>query len=373
MWIYYLLALIPVTIGLVLLVISNNRDMAIKQWLIGSVSAFIVAGIIHGLTIYGMTTDTEILTGQIESATYYPHWVNTYEEAHHTFDSDGNISMTWYTTEHDNKDNYSEMNVSFGRNVTETMRIDNNYFEQLSRKFNNRSYSTPFKSGFYSGDRNVYHTFNKNGFCIPITIEKSFKNRVKASPSSFSFDKVPSNIPVFDYPYSKNAYKSNRLVGDAANKLDIGLFDQLNSRVGRLKKGNVIVVGFNSPDSKLGDYQRNKWLSGKKNDIVICYGVGTLEYGVTNVVWTKAFSWGDENKKLLGNLEKMFKEEPINNSILLRMEKEIFSNFKKMEWSKLDYIKISPSPMWYWIYGIVMLISQVVIWFCIANLDDGRY
>ena len=373
MYIYYLLALIPVIIGGIILMVSNNKETSIKQWIFGSIAAFIVAGMIHAMTVYGMTQDLEVWTGEISNAIYYPHWVNTYEEAHHTYDSDGNISMTWYTTEHDNMDNYSEMNVSFGSGVVEAMRIDNNYFEQLSRKFNNRSFSTPFKSRFYSGDRNVYHTFNKDKLCIPITIEKSFKNRVKASPSSFSFEKVPANIPAFDYPYSKNVYRSNRLVGDAANKLDIGLFDQLNSRVGRLKKGNVIVVGFNSPDSKLGDYQRDKWLSGKKNDIVICYGVGTLEYGVTNVVWTKAFSWGDDNKKLLGNLEKMFKEEPINNSVLPKMEKEIFNNFKKMEWSKLDYIKISPSPMWYWIYGIVMLISQIVIWFIVANLDDGGY
>jgi len=373
MYIYYLLAIIPVMILGLMCFLLKDVELAIKQWAVGSISAFIIAFLLHILTIHGMTKDTEIWTGSIMSATYYPPWVEEYQQSHHITDSKGRTISTYYTTEHANKDNYSEMDVNFGFGNIETISIDNNYFNKLSRVFDNTSSTTPYKSGFCSGDRNVYHTYVSKDICIPITIEKSFKNRVKASPSSFSFNPVPQNVPVFEYPYSGNIYRSSRLLGNAITKIDITKFDQLNARIGASKKGNVIIVGFNSADSKLGDYQRDKFLNGKKNDIVICYGIGTLESGITNVVWTKAFSWC-KNEILLTNLEKMFKEEPIDDSILPKIENEIKVNFEKRNWSELDYIKIKPSSCWLWVYGIVQLIVQVILWLVIReNYNSGYY
>lgn len=374
MWTYYLIAIVPCIIGFIIKRFDDK--VSYKEWISGSILAFIIAGVMHLCTIKGMLEDQETWSGQIINATYYPEWVEEYQVAIYRteyrptmhIDSDGDLRtgiesyqvFDHYEPRHRTHNAYAEAFGSYGADG-QTYPISVSSFEDFARQFGDRTTSRATKKGFDGGDPNIYTTKNLTKAVIPIVTTKSFENKIKASPSTFSYDKVPKDIPVFDYPANNNVWVSDRLLGDAKNKISIEELDKMNARLGPVKKVNVIIIGFNSADSKLGHYQEEKFIGGKKNDIVICYGMGALEGDEVQMVWTRCFGWC-ENDQLKRNIEKIFMEHPVNNDILPLIEEQIRKDYVKKEWSKFDYIKVKPTAGWYWTLCIIMFAIQIALY-----------
>ena len=63
MYLFYIIALIPVVIGMLLFFYDKN--ITLIEWIVGSIVAFVVAGTFHFLVIRGMTSDVETWSGYI--------------------------------------------------------------------------------------------------------------------------------------------------------------------------------------------------------------------------------------------------------------------------------------------------------------------
>jgi len=375
---FYIIALIPTVIGLVMYFLSEKINLA--EWIIGSVIAFVVAGIMHICAYVGMTSDQEIWSGKITQAVKHPFWVETYQVAiyrsqmYPSTDSKGHMTMKTkqvfdhYETRYRNHDLYFDKSVDFGSGDGFTQNINESEFNNITNKFESIEAVMKRESGFFSGDPNIYVSHNKTGYIIPATKLKSWTNKVKASPSAFSYDKISDSAPIYLYPSCNNMWESDRLLGDAGVKITTLPFDQMNSRLGPRKKANVIIVGFNSADPKIGKMQEAKWLGGKKNDIVICYGYAPLEGGIPNVCWTYCFSW-TENDAMKRNIEKMFLEGPIDDTILPKLYEEIVKNYQQKDWTKMDYITVKPRHIHFKILIGIMLLVQGSFW-CISYFND---
>jgi hypothetical protein len=357
MWLLYVFALIPVVIGFIIWIFHD--EVNVVEWLIGSVAAFIVAGIVHGCAIVGMTHDKEVWSGRITRAVHYPEWIEEYQEAVYRTvthrDSKGNSYTTQefshYETKHRTHYEYWEAETDLNYNKE----IDCKFFKEIANNFGNLTTETPYKSGFDSGDKNIYVVYNKTGYIYPVTDTRSFQNRIKAAPSAFSFPKVPENVKVYQYPYPDNWRISNRLLGE--NRININELDKMNSRLGFKKQVNVIMINFGNQDSSISQWQEAKFVGGKKNDIVLCYG-GSKSNGVG---WSYCFGW-TEKTLCKRNLETILMTNPINNNILPIIEKEIVKNYIIKDWSKFDYITIEPRNGTYTWYFIAMFVTQIGIW-----------
>ncbi|MFA7218917.1 MAG: hypothetical protein WC119_00130 [Synergistaceae bacterium] len=335
------------------------------EWLGVCLIGFAVTGVFHAIAVHGMTADNEIWSGQITRAVHYPRWIEEYQVAiyktvTHTR-SDGSTYTTsefsHYETRHRTHPEHWQAETS----ITRPKEIDKKFFNEIVQNFGDLTTEKPHKSGFDSGDPNIYVAYNKTGYVYPITDIRSFKNKIKASPSVFSFSKVPEGTPVYEYPYS-HWLVSARLIGTASTVIDITEFDRLNSRLGPTKRVNVIIVGFNSLDSQLGQWQEAKWIGGKKNDLVICYG------GTTNANWAYCFGW-TEQEIVKRNIETIFLKFPVNDDILLKIENEIRKNYVIKDWSKFDYIRVEP-PRWaFMILVIIFIGTQGGLW-AFAHYND---
>lgn len=329
------------------------------EWLGVCLIGFAVTGIFHVIAVHGMTADNEIWSGQITRAVHYPRWIEEYQVAiyktvTHTR-SDGSTYTTsefsHYETRHRTHPEHWQAETS----ITRPKEIDKKFFNEIVQNFGDLTTEKPRKSGFDSGDPNIYVAYNKTGYVYPITDIRSFKNKIKAAPSVFSFSKVPEGIPVYNYPYNSHWLVSARLLGTAWTAIDITEFDRLNSRLGPTKRVNVIIVGFNSLDSQLGQWQEAKWIGGKKNDLVICYG------GTYTTKWVYCFGW-TEQEIVKRNIETIFLNNPVNNDILMLVENEVRKNYIIKDWSKFDYIRAEP-PRWaFVILVIVLFVSQGGLW-----------
>lgn len=389
MYCFYLIALIPSLIGLALYLFLPNKRINFFEWLWGTAIAFVVAAIMHLCAYTGMTSDTEIWSGQVTQVCRYPFWIEEYQVAiyrteHHTRmtrNSQGHLTTQHYTdrhfshyeTRHRDHDEYFTKNVSFGTDGRE-FRINGSEYKDVVAKFGNQIQTIhQDKSGFDSGDSNVYPCNNKTGYIIPAAITKSWSNKVRASPSSFSFERVPKDAPVFEYPTCMDMWHSDRLIGDARVKIDTFAFDQLNAKLGPRKEVNIIIVGFNNADAKLGKLQEAKWVGGKQNDVVICYGYAPLEGNIPNVCWTYCFSWC-KNDQMKRNIEKIFYDGPIDNTILPKLEEEIIKGYQIRDWSEFSSLDVKPRPIHYYILIGIMLLVQIgfYVFSCLNDYDKGE-
>lgn len=368
MWLLYIIALIPVVIGLFLFIFNNKINW--QEWVSGSLCGFIVAGIFHIFAIAGLTSDIETWSGQVTRVNYYPEWVERYKKAIYKtvtrHSGSGKNRRTYtervlshYETRYFTHSESWDMFISYGKEQ-ESKSISKQKFEEIKKLFGNNIDKTGERSCYFggridSGDKSIYTVNNNTKWIQPVTITKYFENRIKAAPTTFSFAKVPTNIPVYSWPENPNVFESDRLINETRiNRLQ---FDQMNSRLGPKKKVNVIMINFGKQDSSIADWQQAKWIGGKKNDIVLCYGQAKDE----NAKWAKVFGWS-EKEICKRNLENILLTQPIDNNILTNIEEEIKNNYIIKDWTKFDYISIEPRPWVYPVYLVFLLLSQFALW-----------
>ncbi len=350
----YFMAFIPVVVGFVLW--YKFHSINVWEWIIGAAAGFLACIIFSYIAVAGMTTDYEVWSGCVSNAVYYPRWVEEYQKAVYTTvtDSKGHTHSRFshYETCHDTHYEHWTVYHTFGSN-----NVSKEYFDTLPQLFNCPLITeTPHKSGFHSGDRNVYKTVNKSTYIEPVVSVNWFENRVQASPSVFSFIKVPEDVPVFDYKYPSSCFVSNRLYGPCS--VDLKVWDQMNTRLGPTKKVNVILMNFGDQDSSIAQYQQAKWVGGKKNDLVLCYGKG----------WSFVFGW-TEQEIVKRNLETILLNNKVDNTILPLIEREIQQNYIIKDWKKFDYLTISP-PTWTYVLLTILMLGSLSFYYYWATQND---
>jgi len=356
---FYFLALIPIAVGAVLWYF--DRKIVWFEWLGSAAVAMLTAAIFHGCAIWGMTDDIETWSGYITKAVHYPEWVEKYRQAHTRTVGTGKHAHTetYYTTEYRT---HSEHWTAFTQ--YDDHEIAENFFREISGNFLSLVTEDGRKSGFYSGDPNVYVAYNKTGFIYPTTLIRHWKNKLKAAPSVFSFAKVPTNVVVFAWPENPDWRISQRLLG-TATQFDQLEFDRMNSRLGPSKKVNVIMVGWANEDNQISEWQEAKWHGGEKNDLVICFGGMTRSKPAS---WARVFGWS-ESFLAKRNIESLMLKNPASPQLMAAIEKEINANYQIKEWKKFDYITVEPPSWCYSVFFIVVLLTQGGLYFYLHNND----
>lgn len=214
-----------------------------------------------------------------------------------------------------------------------------------------------------AGDPNDYEAKNINHWIEPVTKLMNFENRIKATPNLFQFSEVPTNVQVYNWPNNPDWNRSDRLQGTASSLIDNLKFDQLNSRLGFTKKVNLIMIGFGDKDAKYGQYQEAKFIGGKKNDLVLCFGGGSK---INHATWAYVFGF-TEKGIVKENLQTILLNNPINDDILFKIESEIRNDYVVKDWKKFNYITVEPNPTIYFWYLGLMVVIQFILYVVFNN------
>ena len=373
---FYGMAMLPILIGLFLF--AKKREVVWWEWLAGCGLALLMAVIFHWIALEAQCRDHEVFSGKVVSATHHPWWqareeVDDYEDEEYT-DSEGNKhtrrkKVGSHYEYHDHPEHWT-CEADFGSySSTVEYEIDQAFFRQIAANFCGGSLRTvqPWKSDFYKGDKNEYVADNKTGYVYPTTRWMAFKNRVKASPSLYSFAPVPKDAKVFPYPACKDPFASDRLVGTARQTIPLRDFDVMCSSLGPRKKVNLIMVGFGEAGSEAAHVQEAAWVGGKKNDLVLCYGGKDQR----KPSWTYVFGWTDKAIVKV-NLQSILLKNPIDATILPLVEAEVSRNYEIKEWRDFSYLQVEPPAWSYWVYIFVMVGAQVGFWFWARSNEFGK-
>ncbi|CAM2982238.1 hypothetical protein [Rariglobus hedericola] len=353
---FYLMALLPIVIGFGLWLL--NHRIALWEWLLTGVLAFIVAGCFHAGAISGMTDDQEVWSGQVLSTHYRPEWRERYKEAvyrteiYYTGTGKNRQSHTrrvfsHYETRHrTHPDEWTVNTTLFSTEVSQSK------YEQIRRELGARTKAAPgrrttgsMSSTMVSGDPNDYDTGNTSGAIIPVAKNVSFENRVKASPSTFSYRQLTpeESAKLYDYPYIGDAWSTGR---NLSGTLSTRKWDELNARLGPTKHVNLIVVRLKTPEEARA--LEAKWIGGKKNDLVLTYGES----------WSYVFGW-TESTLAKTKLESLLRYHyPLDDRFIPEVEKVIVAHYKMVDWHKFDYLDLKPRTAHYWWLALTMFLTQ---------------
>lgn len=363
MWLMYIIACIPVIIGAILWYISDK--IVWWEWIVGTVLAFITVFIFHICLVNGMTSDVEIWSGCVKAVEHTPYWHARWEELETytvVVGSGKNMRTETRTRLVTKTKSYPPtwtVDTTLGKRS-----ISEGEYKRLYKLFGEQQKKKGSRLHMDSGDPYDYYLVNKNNHFEPVHFEKSWENRVKACPSVFSYPKIEADVG-YNYPEVNNIFKSARLFGKASKDFNLYDFDCMNARLGPNKKVNVIIIGFgDESSSQIAHDQEAKWIGGKKNDLVICYG------GTDNSKWCYVFGWTEE-ALVKRNLETLFITNEINNDLLSKIENEISENYIIRDWHQFDYLTIEPPTWSYFVLIGIMIVTQTgFILFSIFNPFD---
>lgn len=366
MFVFYLLAFIPVIIGAVLWV--KDKEVTWWEWLAGASIGFVMAAIFNVTISASMTSDIETWSGRVTAATFHPRWVEEYQQMHTRTVGSGKNKRTeiYFTTEHRTHHKHWTHETTLGTGLF-SAGISESMFNSIVKKFQCPPIKTRArKSGFDSGDPNIYVVRNKSGHVIPVVTTKHWTNRVQASPSVFTFAKVPDYADVYDYPSNPSVWVSGRLLG-TAKEVGIYKWDQMNSRLGPTKKVNVIMVGFKpGTDTMAGQWQEAKWTGGKKNDLVITFAGSPGQ----KPEWVYTFGWTEQEmvKRLI---DGYLSEVAIDAAVIPSIEKYVRDHYTIKDWHKFDYLGVEP-PGWTYLVFILVLTGAQVGFYFFAHMNDFK-
>ena len=173
---FYLMTLLPLIIWL--FAWKFMREITFLEAIGCFAASLLVALIFQIASIAGMTADVETWSGQITASTFYPEWIEEYQEQHSEevasgTDSNGNTTYTthyWTTTEHRTHGEYWDADTT----LNEAHNIEQSEFNEIRNRFKNLTIEQPYKGGFDGGDPNIYVSYNKTGFVFPATTLKRF-------------------------------------------------------------------------------------------------------------------------------------------------------------------------------------------------------
>lgn len=391
-WECYAVAFLPL-IAAVILWLSCKK---VVWWeaLVLSVSGFAISTAFYFIVSYSMYDDVETWSGQVEAAVHTPPWTEYYEYAvyrteyytvevsssdskgrtrYHTETRSRQVFDHWEPTTryHNDEWNCSDTLVS-------SYSIGVSRFEDIHRKFGGLTaiagvrYTYEHNSHMISGDPHDYQTVNIKNYVYPVTTVKHWVNRVKACPSVFSYQPVPPDVKVFEYPINDDHFSSNRVLGPVG--ISVEQWDILNAKVGPIKKVNLIICAFGTDSGlDMGECQERKWIGGKKNDIIITYGGGTND---AKPSWCHVFGWSESDLAKL-NIESLILKNGINDKILPMIQTEIVKNYTIKDWHKFDYLKAEiPFSTYIWLIVITLGVGSGWIAFALYNGtskdDDGE-
>lgn len=201
----------------------------------------------------------------------------------------------------------------------------------------------------------------------PASIERSYVNYIKAVPESLFGHKKSAAKTFADsippYPRVYDFYKINRVVEVGAKlpeSLRKKMNDELNTilkTLGAEKQMNIIVIATSIHDPNYRYALEDAWLGGKKNDVVLFFGLDGLK-----IIWTDVMTWalnsGNEllHVKMRDGLRSF---QTIDSAAIVPFVAQIINDhFVRPKMKDFEYLKneIDP-PLWVIILAVIFAIG----------------
>lgn len=190
----------------------------------------------------------------------------------------------------------------------------------------------------------------------PASIPYEFTNYLKATDRTLHNRDVKITYPMPEYPQVFDYYRVNRII---SADTPVSQFKEWNDDLNEMlkdvsarRRANVVVVVTKVTDVDFVHQLQSKWLSGKKNDIVITISK------TDKVNWVKVFSWSTSDLFNVALADDLKKTE-FGKAMTPIIKDHILKNFTKKSMSQYEYLENEIEMPGYAIFGSLILLIIV--------------
>lgn len=334
-----------------------NRDLTWKELGICVVAPIVLMCCFYFGAYYTETADVEILNGAVTQ--------KTRDEVHcrHSYDCN-----CYYT--------YSTRRDSHGRSHTSRTKHCSTCYEHrfdvdwdVATSVGNYSIDKVDRQGLIEPPRWTAVSIGE-----PVSKTSSYTNYVLGAKNSLfnlsQYQQYANMVP--EYPKAiYDLWKIDRVVQigtNIPNKADINQgLSEILSLIGPKKQVNIVLVTTN----KAEDFSyaiRNKWLGGKKNDLIITVGIDNTN----KINWVKVFGWSNNQMVYIRLRDDLMKVGNITDTanILSVISTDVAQFYQRKHMKDFEYLKDEVQPsMTTLLIGLILsvLLSIGLTWYCVKK------
>lgn len=174
-------------------------------------------------------------------------------------------------------------------------------------------------------------------------------------------EKYRASVP--PYPYVYDYYKTNHVIN--LTNLDIsGIDDYISNELkvlGPEKQLNIVVVIYSYKDSQMVNAIISKWRGGKKNDVIMFYGID--ENGVVQSYKSTSFAQGMNNEKLHADLRINAFSKKMSIDLIQDQVHNISTEYKRLPNETFSFLKYKLQPKKEVLLGcsFILLVLSIVV------------
>lgn len=349
--------------------------------LIWEAGAMVAAPIIFiacakGCSEWVQTRDTEYWGGYVTSAEYYEDWNERVSCRHprpcsHR-DKDGNTKHMndgyYHSYDVDYHPEYWQLNTSVG----ETFSTTKSRFDQFVTQFGNKKFVDLHRNYHTDdGDKYVATFMGEAEKLEPVTVERSYENRVQASQSVFNFKEIdPKIYGLFDYP-KISGLTQPCVLGPGATFPAEKKLQYLNATLGAPHQVRLFILVFQNQPIQAATEQEAYWKRGNKNELVTCVGVDKD----MAIQWAHVFSWTEVDEiKVEARNEIMGMKTLDLMKYIDWLGPAVQSKWVRKKFADFSYLTVEPSTtavVWSFIGTLVITIG-IGIWAVMNDADPAR-
>lgn len=209
----------------------------------------------------------------------------------------------------------------------------------------------------------------------PTAVEHSYVNYIKANHSTLfrrtgALGRFKGSVP--DYPEVYDHYRIRRFLTVGVHVPGVAALnsrlDRINARLGARKQVNMIVLVVAERDPAYIEALRQRWLGGKKNDLITVIGAPDFP----KISWVGVVSWTRvETLKIAIRDKVMALDRFDGNRVLDIIERQTNEKFVRTPMADFKYLQATaslPSWMTWLLFGIGLVIAIVLeVWFWEAD------
>jgi hypothetical protein len=338
-----------------------------------------------GCSEYSQTKATEYWGGYVTSAAFFEDWNEKVSCRHpipcrhpeYSTDSKGKRYQSGYKHSNDGYEHlydvdyhpeYWEVHTS----VNETREIARSSFENLCVQFGNRIFINLHRD---------YHTKNGNKYLTtwggeaeklePVTVARSYENRVQASKSVFNFKEVnPQDYNLFEHP-KLNGFSQQCTMGPGATAPVEKKFQYMNATLGAPRQVRLYVLVFQNQPIQAAMEQEAYWKRGNKNEFVTCVGVDKD----LAIKWAHVFSWTEiEELKIEARNQIMGMKTLDLLAYADWLRPMIESKWVRKNFEDFNYLSVEPTMsavIWTFVMTIIVTIG-IGAWAVLNPFEPNR-
>lgn len=315
-----------------------DRSISMKEVLIHTGIMLAACAIALGITyavLYSKLSDVEILNGEVTEKYKHTEWCTQSSSCKHytlrercsySTDSKGNRTKSCTT--------YKDFDYAYEVDWIVKSTVGENEIERVNRQ---GTKTPPRWTAVQIGEpASAEHDYYNYLFADEYSLfaEKKFSESYDAE--------YQKSIP--DYPRVYDYYRASHVVN--STKHDVTGYEEyiatVLKKMGAEKQVNIVVVLYNANDTMYTDALVSKWRGGKKNDVIMMFGLD--DSGKVQSFRSTSFAQGMNNEMLHATLRVDALSEQMNLDLVKKQVHTVGEKFERLPNEKFKFMKYKMEP-----------------------------